>query len=155
MQLSETKELLKEIAAVDNRKMDADTLTVWHSYIGHLRFDVAREALRLARLDDRVNWLEPRHLQSWVSQAGANVAKADNDSIPVRGICEHKTDVQYCKICCAKTGRTARTPDPQPICREHQKQILACDACCHKLYKFSEAYGYEGIHDFAKKSIYA
>jgi hypothetical protein len=155
MNLNETKELLKEIAAVDNRKLDAETLTVWHGYVGHLKYEVAREALRLARLDDRVNWLEPRHLSSWASQAGANVAKASTDSIPERGICEHKTDVNYCKICCAKTGRTARTPDPQPICREHQKAILACDACCSALNKFSMEYGFEGLHAFAKKTIYA
>jgi hypothetical protein len=155
MQLNETKELLKEVAAVDNRKIEPETLQVWHGYLQHIRYDVAKEALRLARLDDRVSYLEPKNIISWVSQAGHNIGKSSSGEIPTKGICVHRMDVQFCQDCCAKAGRSARKPDPQPNCRDHGMPLLSCNACCKTLWKYTQANGFEGLHAFAKKNIYA
>lgn len=62
MNLTETKELLAKIAAVDNRDLSEITAKAWFEVIGGLSYTVAERALVLARQDPKINWLEPRHI---------------------------------------------------------------------------------------------
>ncbi len=62
MNLSETKELLAKIAAVDNRDLSELTAKAWYEVIGSLSFRVADKALVIARSDPKINWLEPKHI---------------------------------------------------------------------------------------------
>lgn len=62
MNLTETKELLAKIAAVDNRDLSEVTAKAWFEVIGGLSYTVAERALVLARQDPKINWLEPRHI---------------------------------------------------------------------------------------------
>lgn len=62
MNLTETKELLAKIAAVDNRDLSEITAKAWYEVIGGLSYTVADRALIMARSDPKINWLEPRHI---------------------------------------------------------------------------------------------
>jgi len=62
MNLRDTKELLAKIAAVDNRDLSEATAQAWHDVVGHLSFPVAKRALKLARQDPKVDYLQPRHI---------------------------------------------------------------------------------------------
>jgi hypothetical protein len=62
MNLTEVKELLAKVAAVDNRDLSEITAKAWYEVIGGLSFRVADRALVLARRDARINWLEPKHI---------------------------------------------------------------------------------------------
>jgi len=60
--LTEVKELLAKIAAVDNRDLSEITAKAWYEVVGSLSYTVADKALILARQDPRINWLEPKHI---------------------------------------------------------------------------------------------
>ena len=62
MNLTEVKELLAKIAAVDNRDLSEITAKAWYEVIGSLSYTVADKALVLARQDPKINWLEPKHI---------------------------------------------------------------------------------------------
>ena len=131
MNINETKALLTRIAAVDNRKLTADTLDAWHSIIGNIPLDIANEALRLAQSDASIKYLEPRHIVGWAKEAAFRLDRAKpKQEQPQHG-------------------------DPMPTCKDHNKPILGCDPCCHRLYKYAQSHGFERIHSFAKAEIYA
>lgn len=73
MNLTETKELLARIAAVDNRDLSEATALAWHDVIGSLSYRVADRALTLARRDPQINWIEPRHILAKVHLAVAEL----------------------------------------------------------------------------------
>jgi hypothetical protein len=127
----ECRELLSEIAAVDNRKVTQEMLDVWAEIVKHIPLDIALEAHKMARKSEAVNYLEPKHIVSFAKEA----AYALDRSKP-------KAKEEY------KQG------DPMPKCRDHNKPILTCDPCCHRMFKYSQAQGYERIHAFAKAEIY-
>jgi hypothetical protein len=131
MNMVETKSLLEEISAIDGRKLSPETVATWQGILGNMPLDVAREAHRLARRDDRVNYLEPRHIVSWAKEAAF---KLDREN--------PKPQVQV-------------ESKPMPYCKAHNKPILACDPCCHRLYKYKEVRGGDTLHDFALREIYA
>ena len=60
--LTEVKELLSKVAAVDNRDLSELTAKAWYEVIGGVSYDVAQRALILARQDPRINWIEPKHI---------------------------------------------------------------------------------------------
>lgn len=129
--MTETKKLLADVAAVDNRKLSEETATAWYHILGHLSLEVAQEALKLARRDTSIAYLEPKHIISWAKEASYKLDrnKPKNDEI-ING-------------------------DPHPRCKDHNKLVLACDPCCHRLYKFTVSHGFEDVHAFAKREIYA
>ena len=105
MNLNETKMLLKEIAAVDNRKLDESLAVAWQAIIGHLDFETAKSALVLARQDATVNYLEPRHIVSWSKEAKHRATKnttdqpENADSSP-EPLCIHSMKIMSCNPCC-------------------------------------------------------
>ena len=131
MNLNETKAILKDIALIDNRRLDEAVAMAWHAVIGFMPYDIAREALRLAQQDPTVKYLEPRHIAGWAREAAFRLDREKPKKLE------------------------STTGDLQPICREHEAQILACDPCCHALFKRSEQFGFEGLHKWALDNIYA
>jgi hypothetical protein len=110
MNLNETKMLLKEIAAVDNRKLDESLALAWQAIVGHLELPTARSALILARQDATINYLEPRHIVSWSKEARHRANKNTNDE------------------------PTSANVAPEPICI-HQIKVMSCTDCCRALAK--------------------
>jgi hypothetical protein len=131
MNIIETKALLKEIADIDNRKLDEAMAKGWHAVLSPIPLEIAREAHILARRDASISYLEPKHIVAWSKEAAFRLDRATQ-----------KPELQ-------------RTGVVMPKCRDHGKPILSCDPCCHRLYKFSEARGFEGIEKFARLEIYA
>lgn len=105
MQISNTQELLKNIAVLDNRKVTPETIKAWHSVIGFLDFEVAKEALRLAQADGTIRYLEPRHIVSWSREARYQIERAN--PLPVETQepseapkCKHGETIALCLPCC-------------------------------------------------------
>jgi hypothetical protein len=128
----ETTELLKQISAVDNRKVNEETVTAWQAIMSNIPFDIAKEALVLARKDDRITYLEPRHIVSWAREAAFKLDR--------------------------ETGRN--TPEEpqgnfiaQPKCK-HDKGILDCLPCCRELKPLADRSKNEILIE-AKKRIYS
>lgn len=128
---TETQDLLRQIAAVDNRKITNETIEAWHGIIGAIPFEIAKEALKLAQSDATIKYLEPRHIVGWAKEAA------------------FRLDRQKPKVEEQLVG------SPQPKCKDHGKAILTCDPCCHRLHKYSEQSGGNGLSTFAKANIYA
>lgn len=132
MNIIQAKELLEEISAIDGRKLTPETVAAWQGILSGIPLEIAKEAHKLARRDERVNYLEPKHIVSWAKEAAY---KLDREKPQVT-----ITPVVYAL---------------QPFCKAHGIAILSCDPCCHRLYKYKEMEGYEGLHSFAKREIYA
>ena len=128
----ETKSILDTIAAIDNRKVTPEVIEAWHSVIGQIPFEIAKEALKLAQQDASIKYLEPRHIFGWAKEAAFRL---DKNKMP--------EDVK-------QTGFA-----PQPTCRDHNKPILSCKPCCHRIHKYQQTYGDADLHSFAKAEIYA
>ena len=131
MNMADTRKLLEEIAAIDNREITPEVVSAWNGVLGSMPLDVAQMAHRMARRDDRVRYLEPKHIVSWAREAAY---KLDKEQPPLQA------DVVSTK---------------QPVCKAHNKSILLCDPCCHRMWKYKEVRGLDTLLDFAKKEIYA
>jgi hypothetical protein len=110
MNLTEVKQLLTEVAAIDNRKLSDQTADAWHSVLGFMPFDIAKEALHIARKDDRINWMEPKNIVSWAKEAAFKLDRAK----PV--VIEQIKGSQ------------------QPLCAAHSALLLTCIPCCKQMY---------------------
>jgi hypothetical protein len=103
---TECAELLREVAAIDNRKMGQDVLDAWFAVIGFLPYEVALKALHAARKDERVTWLEPKHIVAFSKED--RLARQDDDYLkemseavfgPVP-YCVHGEVIAMCLPCC-------------------------------------------------------
>jgi hypothetical protein len=131
MQINETKKLLFQIAVIDNRKLSDEVAEGWHKVIGHIPFEIAEEALKLAQQDTSIRYLEPRHIVGWAKEAAFRLDRnKPREAEVIRGA-------------------------PQPRCKEHNKLIIDCNPCCHQLYLYTTSNGFDGIEKFAKAEIYA
>ena len=110
MLISETQEILRRVAAVDNRKVTAETVEAWNSIIGRIPFDIAKEALTLAQQDSTIKYLEPRHIVGWAKEAAFRLDRAKPK--PAEG--------DFQKI-------------DQPVCRTHTLPIMSCRPCCRQM----------------------
>jgi len=130
MILSETKALLDSIAALDNRKVTAESLNAWHEVIGQLPFEIAKEALKLAQQDSTIKYLEPRHIFGWAFEAEFRLDRTKpNEQVQnLRGT-------------------------PEPSCN-HGIKVNSCKACCRDLAKMLHLTS-EDLHNWAKVNIYA
>ena len=110
MNLNETKRLLKEVAVIDNRKLSEEVAEAWQAILGFMEFEIATEALHLARRDASINWLEPRHLVAWGKEASHRRAReqrstprADYSAGPTQPRCgAHSVPIMHCRPCCKK-----------------------------------------------------
>ncbi len=131
MNLNETKLILKDVALLDNRKLDEAVAMAWHSVIGLIPYDIAKEALKLAQQDATIKYLEPRHIVGWAREAAFRLDR------------QKKKEPEQFK------------GDEQPICKQHGAKILSCDPCCDRLYRYSEQFTDKGLLAWAKENIYA
>lgn len=131
MNMAETRILLEEIAAIDNRDVTPEVVATWNGILGTMPLDVAKLAHKLARRDEKVRYLEPKNIVSWAREAAFQLDKE-----------KPKVEVKV-------------EPKPQPRCKAHNKLILTCDPCCRRMWKYSEVRGFDTLHDFAVKEIYA
>lgn len=111
MKTTETQEILRQVAVVDNRKVTPETLEAWHNIIGRIPFDIAKEALRLAQQDATIKYLEPRHIVGWAKEAAFRL---DRDKPKQEAEVFVKVD--------------------QPTCK-HQIPVMSCNPCCRELSK--------------------
>ncbi len=132
MNKTETAKLLDEIAVIDNRKVTADLVAQWQGILGHIPYEIATEAHRLARKDERVTWLEPRHIVSWAREAAYKLDRQKGNNVPE----EPKGNFV-----------------PQPKCK-HGRGLLTCDPCCATLAPYADKDKNE-ILAYARKYVYA
>jgi len=130
MTLSEIKQLLSEVSAIDNRKLSEETAKAWQAILGFMPLDIAKEALHLARKDDRINWMEPKHI---VSQAKEAAFKLDRAKPVVTQPVESS---------------------PPPLCKPHGTRLASCIPCCKQLHRQGISEGLESHLEPAKNEIY-
>lgn len=130
MKTTETQEILRQVAVVDNRKVTPETLEAWHNIIGRIPFDIAKEALRLAQQDATIKYLEPRHIVGWAKEAAFRLDRDRPKQDPE----------QFVKV-------------DQPTCK-HQIPVMSCNPCCRELSK-QEHLTSAQLLLWAKENIYA
>lgn len=130
MQISDTKEIVRLVALVDNRKVTPETIEAWHGIIGHIPFDIAKEALKLAQQDTSVKYLEPRHIVSWVREAAFRLDRQ-----------KPKVEETFVKV-------------PQPVCKAHSLPLMSCNPCCSLMGQQTGMTDAQ-LHLWAKQNIYA
>jgi hypothetical protein len=119
MEAIETARIIEFLSFTDNRKITEDGIKAWHGLIGHLDFDVARTAAHMAKQDDKIDWVEPKHI----------IAKA-------RIVASHKdSDVRRER---AVEEKPKAPSSPMPTCK-HGKGLLHCDPCCLAIYEQTKA----------------
>jgi hypothetical protein len=131
MNKAETKTLLDAVSAIDNRKITQPLLDGWHDILKQIPIDIALEAHRMARKNDAIGYLEPKHIVSYAREA----AFAFDREKP-------------------KVEEEVKRGDPMPNC-QHGKQIFSCKPCCRTLAGYLNENGFEGIQAFAKAKVYA
>ena len=134
MTLSEMRDLLEQVAAIDNRKVTPEHVKAWHDVCGKITFTVAERALILARRDATVQYLEPRHVMAKVAVAAAEL----NDE-------ERKKDTN------AEQGWKR---EPIPVCKAHDLPITKCQDCVTYMNRETKnMYGTQQ-HQWAVRNLY-
>ena len=118
MEAVETASVYEFLSLTDNRKISEDKILAWHQLIGHLDFDVAREAAAMAKQDLAIDWVEPKHILAKARviserrQADARREATLNRSERVLGspipICEHGEKLVFCSPCCVALAKKNR-----------------------------------------------
>ena len=131
MNKTEVKLLLADVAAIDNRRVTDETVNAWFAVLGHLSLLVAQRALIMARQDEKVDYLEPRHIigrardaRMFLDQSAAGTSVEDS-----------------------------WRSDPEPICVPHESRITKCDKCCALLAKHTESMTIDARHRWAMQNI--
>jgi hypothetical protein len=130
MNLTETQTLLREISAVDKRQIDQATTQMWFQILGHIPLDIAREAHILARKDDRIPYLEPKHIIAWAREAAFRLDRKE------------------------KKIEAPVNTSPEPVCKAHQKKIMSCAECCKVMAEKTNLTDAQLLL-FAKEQIFA
>lgn len=131
MKKTECADLLQEISAIDHRKVNVETIEAWFAIIGHIPLDIAKEALHLARKDERISYLEPRHIIGWAKEAAYRLDREQSN-----------------------TAQEQPQSVKQPFCREHGLAIMECAACCDAMKHLAYADKNATLR-FAKEHIFA
>jgi hypothetical protein len=118
MNLTETKKILVQVAAIDNRKLNDDVANAWHGIIGFMPYEIAVEALRLAQQDVSVKYLEPRHIVGWAKEAAFRLDREKPKPVETtQGIpeptCKHGEKLLTCKPCCKELSDRSDMTTPQ------------------------------------------
>lgn len=132
MNLAQSKQLLEEVSAVDNRKLTPEMVSAWHKIIGHVDYAVAERALLLARRDPQIAYLEPKHIIGKVRDATIEL----NDEL--RG----------------RDPEEDWVGEPQPKCRAHNLDILMCMDCCRILSERGPRTSRDARHAWAVEHLY-
>ena len=140
MKIQETEILLREMFAIDGRILDADRIKAWHNVIGNMPLEIAQRALRLARQDERIGYVEPKHI--------IGKAKESADAL------DRQERVKY-----AQSEKPVSKGFPQPACI-HGELLLSCNPCCHQMHLEHERHEAKELNSelclkYAKENIYA
>jgi len=131
MNKSEIKLLLADVAAIDNRRVTEETVNAWSGVLGHLSLPVAQRAVIMARQDEKVDYLEPRHIISRARDARMAIDRSVED----------------------RSEEASWRSDPEPICVTHNSRITKCDKCCALLAQHTESMSIEARHRWAMQNI--
>jgi len=115
LNLKETEILLREMFAIDGRKIDADKIAAWKQSLGSIPLDVAQTALRQCRQDERINFVEPKHIVGKAKEAVAELNRQEEQE--------------------QRQNEPQKDTSPPPTCI-HKKTLVECDICCKKLADF-------------------
>jgi hypothetical protein len=115
MEATNTASILEFLSLTDNRKITQENILAWHQLIGHLNFDVAREAAHLAKQDDKIDWVEPKHI---LAKARVVADRLDTEARRKQSLDKPEPFVG----------------SPIPLCR-HGERIVFCQPCCVELAK--------------------
>ena len=140
MKIQETELLLREMFAIDGRILDAERIKAWHNVIGNMPLDIAQRALRLARADERLGYIEPKHI---IAKARESADSLDREERLKK---ERSETIVYNGV-------------PQPSCI-HGVKILSCDECCDKMYRHHKKHAHlekcgDLCLEFAKEQVFA
>jgi hypothetical protein len=118
MEAVDTASILEFLSLTDNRKIHPDGILAWHGLIGHLDFDLAREAAHLAKQDVAIDWVEPKHIlakariiadrkltETRREQSGQPIQRKVGSPIP---ICKHGEKLVFCSPCCIELAKKKR-----------------------------------------------
>lgn len=131
MNKAEVKLLLADVAAIDNRRVSEETVTAWTAVVGHLSLPVAQKALVMARQDEKVDYLEPKHI----------VARARDARMAIdRSPAERAEEAKW-------------RSDPEPICVPHDTRITQCKPCIALLVKHTEHMTNDQRHRWSNEHI--
>jgi hypothetical protein len=118
MEAVDTASILEFLSLTDNRKIHPEGILAWHGLIGHLNFDVAREAAHLAKQDAQIDWVEPKHILAKARiiaerlETDARREKSLNRSAPSLGspipICDHGEKLVFCSPCCIALAENSK-----------------------------------------------
>jgi len=110
MNITETKELITKIFAVDGREVNDQAVNSWHGAIGHLRREVAGTAAK-ACIQELTVKVMPAHILTKVRDQARERSQ--------REITEDKTGGKF--------------SESAPICDAHGKSMLKCSPCQKEL----------------------
>lgn len=113
MEAVDTASILEFLSLTDNRKITQENILAWHELIKHLEFDVAREAAHLAKQDDKIDWVEPKHI---LAKARIVAERLDTEARRLRSL----------------TRPEPTFGSPIPLCK-HGERIVFCQPCCVEL----------------------
>jgi len=131
MNKSEVKLLLADVAAIDNRRVTEETVVAWHAVLGHLSLPVAQKALVMARQDEKVDYLEPRHIVSRARDARMAIDRGPE----------------------ARAEEAKWRSEPEPICVPHNLGITKCQPCVALLVKHTDGMSIDARHRWAMTNI--
>ena len=132
MNKAEVKLLLADVAAIDNRRVNEETVSAWHAVLGHLSLPGAQKALVMARQDEKVEYLEPRHIVARARDARIALDSQSNSRL---------------------LEESKWRSDPEPICVPHDTRITKCQPCVAMLVKHTEGMGIDARHRWAMTNI--
>jgi len=114
MTLEETKQLLGEIAIIDNRKMSLDAAETWHGYLAGFTLGQCREALKMHRQNAPDVWVMPGHLVAVMRRGLAfNRTPMCAHEIPRGSFCHDCTHPPHCGMCAPALPAPIEEEDPE------------------------------------------
>ena len=130
MNNQESAQIVDFVSAADGRTVTEQTYGAWHIVIGHLNFELARQAAVMALQDESIRWTEPKHI---LGKAGRLLEVAEHDKRrelaltrvepPVGAempVCIHGVGLLYCGPCCHEAAIVAELISP----RVYKKKLL-------------------------------
>ena len=131
MNKSEVKLLLADVAAIDNRRVSEETVTAWYAVLGHLSLPVAQRALIMARQDEKIDYLEPKHIVSRARDARMAIDRSPD----------------------SRAEELSWRAEPEPICVPHDGRITKCQPCIALLAKQTDGMSIDARHRWAMQNI--
>ena len=131
MNKAEVKLLLADVAAIDNRRVSEETIVAWHAVLGHLSLPVAQRALVMARQDEKVEYLEPKHIVSRARDARMAIDRGPE----------------------ARAEEAKWRSEPEPVCVPHDLRITKCQSCIALLVKHTDGMSIDARHRWAMQNI--